>query len=74
MVSFEQAKAAVQDDPATPGVDETQAAENAAFTVGNVPGVELPSCGGPGTHLFAILGSILILGAGGFLLIRRRIA
>ena len=34
------------------------------FTVKNNPGAALPSTGGPGTRLFTILGSILILGAG----------
>ena len=37
----------------------------------NSSGVELPSTGGPGTRLFAILGGILTLGAG-VLLWRRR--
>ena len=32
--------------------------------VGNEPGAALPNTGGPGTRLFTILGSILILGAG----------
>ena len=35
-------------------------------------GYELPSTGGPGTRLFTILGSILILGAGALLWRRRR--
>ena len=39
---------------------------------GNTPGAELPHTGGPGTRLFTILGSILILGAGLLLLRRRR--
>ena len=39
--------------------------------VQNSAGYELPSTGGPGTHLFTILGSILIFGAG-VLLWRRR--
>ena len=33
---------------------------------------ELPSTGGPGTRLFTIIGSILILGAGALLLMKRR--
>ena len=41
------------------------------FTVKNEPGTALPMTGGPGTRLFTILGSILILGAG-LLLWRRR--
>ena len=39
----------------------------------NNPGVELPHTGGPGTRLFTILGSILILGAGVLLWRRRRL-
>ena len=56
MVSFEAAK----DD------------ENASFSVKNEPGAVLPNAGGPGTKLFTILGSILILGAGVLLWRRRR--
>ena len=41
--------------------------------VGNEPGVALPNTGGPGTRLFTILGSILILGAGVLLWRRRRL-
>ena len=44
-----------------------------SFTVGNTPGVQLPNTGGPGTRLFTILGSILILGAGVLLWRRRRL-
>ena len=40
-------------------------------TVRNIAGFVLPSTGGPGTRLFTILGSILLLGAG-LLLWRRR--
>jgi LPXTG-motif cell wall-anchored protein len=47
--------------------------DNNTFTVGNTPGVALPSTGGPGTRLFTILGSILILGAGVLLWRRRRL-
>jgi LPXTG-motif cell wall-anchored protein len=42
-------------------------------TIGNEPGAALPSTGGPGTRLFTILGSILILGAGVLLWRRRRL-
>ena len=42
-------------------------------TVANEPGEALPSTGGPGTRLFTILGSILILGAGVLLWRRRRL-
>ena len=49
--------------------------ENASVKVGNTPGMELPSTGGPGTNLFLILGSVLALGAAsGALIFRRRIA
>jgi len=43
------------------------------FTVENTPGAALPNTGGPGTRLFTILGSILILGAGVLLWRRRRL-
>ena len=47
--------------------------DNNTFTVGNTPGAALPNTGGPGTRLFTILGSILILGAGVLLWRRRRL-
>ena len=43
------------------------------IVVGNTPGAALPSTGGPGTRLFTILGTILILGAGVLLCRRRRL-
>jgi len=43
------------------------------FRFGNEPGAALPNTGGPGTRLFTILGSILILGAGVLLWRRRRL-
>ena len=43
------------------------------MTITNIPGVTLPSTGGPGTRPFTILGSILILGAGVLLWRRRRL-
>jgi LPXTG-motif cell wall-anchored protein len=43
------------------------------ITVTNTLGKELPHTGGPGTRLFTILGSILILGAGVLLWRRRRL-
>jgi LPXTG-motif cell wall-anchored protein len=46
-------------------------ASTITVTVGNTPGAALPSTGGPGTRLFTILGSIMILGAG-MLLLRKR--
>lgn len=39
---------------------------------GNTPGAELPHTGGPGTRLFTIFGSFLILGAGVLLWRKRR--
>jgi len=45
---------------------------NKTLTVENEPGVALPSTGGPGTRLFTILGSILILLSGTLLWRRRR--
>ena len=54
-------------------VQATDAENPAAFTVGNTPGAALPNSGGPGTRLFTILGSILILGAGVLLWRRRRL-
>ena len=50
----------------------TYAQADKTFTVGNTPGAALPNTGGPGTRLFTILGSILILGAGVLLWRRRR--
>ena len=40
------------------------------LTVTNNHGYELPSTGGPGTRIFYLLGSVLVLGAG--VLLRRR--
>ena len=57
------------DDPATAGTNETT---NTLFSIGNEPGAALPNTGGPGTRLFTLLGSILILGAGILLWRRRR--
>ena len=37
------------------------AAHTATFTVGNTPGVALPSTGGPGISMFYVLGSTLTL-------------
>ena len=41
--------------------------------VSNASGIELPNTGGPGTRLFTILGSILLLGAAVLLWQRRRL-
>ena len=43
------------------------------ITVKNEPGAALPNTGGPGTRIFTILGSILILGVGVLLWRRRRL-
>ncbi len=47
--------------------------ENAEFRVGNEPGAQLPSSGGPGVIWMYVLGSILLIGSGVFLTARRRI-
>ena len=54
-------------------IDEENEEEVHLFTVKNTPGAALPNTGGPGTRLFTILGSILILGAGVLLWRRRRL-
>ena len=46
--------------------------KNAQAKVENTPGAALPNTGGPGTRIFSIFGSILILGAGVLLWRRRR--
>ena len=65
LVDFE---AAVAED-----TEQGTAAKNAKFVIENEPGAALPNTGGPGTRLFTILGSILILGAGVLLWRRRRL-
>ena len=67
-------------DTAAEGVNQTTASLNATGqkveatnTYENERGYELPSTGGPGTRLFTILGSIMILGAGVLLWRRRRL-
>ena len=57
------------------GVRYTAASEtsDAEFIIPNEPGAALPNTGGPGTRLFTILGSIMILGAGLLLWRRRRL-
>lgn len=44
----------------------------ASITIGNGKGIQLPSTGGAGTTLFYIAGAILAVGAGVFLIVRRR--
>ena len=52
---------------------ETGGSRNEVLTIQNEPGVSLPSTGGPGTRIFTILGSILVLTAGILLWRRRRL-
>ena len=47
--------------------------ENAKATVENIPGAALPHTGGPGTKLFTILGSLMIMFAGILLVKVRKI-
>ena len=62
---------------ANPNVDASVSRDSTTsvytITVKNNAGAELPKAGGPGTRLFTILGSILILGAGALLWRRRRL-
>ena len=51
---------------------EGQADDTKQIQVWNNPGAVLPATGGPGTRLFTILGSILLLGSGALLWKRRR--
>ena len=53
-------------------IEEEDRTEVVRIQVSNSSGYELPSTGGPGTHLFTILGSILICLAGASLLLMRR--
>ena len=69
---FAAAQAAVEDDPQTADVDETAAATNATYTVGNEPGKALPNTGGPGTAPFYLLGTMLIAFAGAGIIVMRR--
>ena len=71
--TYTPAQDAVEDNPDTTDIDESREATNDTFTIPNTPGAALPSTGGPGTRLFTILGTILILGAGVLLLRRRRL-
>ena len=51
----------------------TKSETSSVYTVQNEPGSALPNTGGPGTRLYTILGTILILGAGVLLCRRRRL-
>lgn len=55
------------------GIDHNTDTDTYTLTVTNNAGYELPASGGPGTRLFMILGSILILGAGALLWRKRRL-
>ena len=55
------------------GIDHNIHTDTYTLTVTNNAGYELPASGGPGTRLFMILGSILILGAGALLWRKRRL-
>ena len=61
-------------DHAVASITYTRASEStvATFTVGNTPGVALPSTGGRGTGMFYIVGSIMTLLAAVFLITKRR--
>ena len=68
---------ATYSNPSTSSTDDRIPSNDEAYNGGkiiNTPesSYELPSTGGPGTRLFSILGSILILGAGVLLWRRRR--
>ena len=71
IVSFEDAQDAVEDDPDT-DPDESKAATNVTFTIGNEPGAALPASGGPGTRLIYMLGAMLLMLGGAILLFRTR--
>ena len=58
--------------PLVTTIEEEDRTEVVRIQVSNSSGYELPSTGGPGTHLFTILGSILICLAGASLLLMRR--
>ncbi|MGI5874631.1 MAG: prealbumin-like fold domain-containing protein [Bacillota bacterium] len=53
------------------GTDDKGNAAGYTITVNNSAGVELPNTGGAGTKGFAVIGSVLLLGAGALLLRRR---
>ena len=53
--------------------DENYTFAGYRIIVSNISGVELPNTGGPGTRLFTIFGSILLLGAGALLWRRRKL-
>ena len=42
------------------------------LSVQNTAGYELPASGGPGTWVYRIIGMLLVVSAGGWLILRRR--
>ena len=65
LIRFKQAKQEVKADPEHD--IEAQPEEGAELTIGNTPGMALPSTGGKGYSLFTALGITLILTAGSVL-------
>jgi LPXTG-motif cell wall-anchored protein len=67
-----------EDDPdltiktSTTNQEKNNRALDGQYIINKQPGVELPATGGPGTRLFTILGSILVMFAGVMLWRRRR--
>ena len=70
-VTYTPKRAAVAADPDN-GVEAQEAVETDTFTIGNTPGTELPSTGGPGILPYTLTGLTLLLGAALWLLLRRR--
>ena len=70
-VEYTAKRPAVEADPEHE-VEAQAAVETDTFTVGNTPGVELPSTGGTGTLPYPLTGLTLLLGASLWLLLRRR--
>jgi len=61
------------DEHFTYSAGTTAGKTSGTIAVQNEPGAALPYTGGPGTRIFTILGSILILGAGALLWRRRKL-
>ena len=72
MVTFEAAKAAVEDNPETQNVNEAENATRDTFIIQNEPGAALPNTGGPGTNFFYMIGCILTLLAGTGIVMKKR--
>ena len=73
MIHFTTAQAAVEDNLDTPESEAVEA-QNALFRVSNEPGQPLPNAGGPGTRMFMLVGTSLMIGALLMLVRRRRMA